>query len=198
MKPEIKIEGINLLSYLKTALKHITEVTKKVEAQTKEKVWDHFVSEGKKLTRQPQNFCGIDKTSKADCQLRKKAYTTKLTPEELKLLNKYRISTDKIVCQEESFTVNPEYQTDKEILDKVKKKISEIKDLPDDFFIYHTEELYSATSPKSIQQIFNKIDNPEELKTLLKIVSTIAIKVEEVDVDDNFIQVIAKEIKKGK
>ena len=134
-KPEITMVGIRRVAALDTVIKALTAVKVSADQEVKAKMAAEFIQQGRKINRRPDNFRGVDNDASASCELRARASTSKLSPEEVVILKAAGIPVQTVTAKVDTFVINPAYVDDAAVMEKVAAMLGKIKGLPDDFFL---------------------------------------------------------------
>ncbi len=171
---EVAVKNLNQLASIKAVLAALEGMAKTTEAEIKAQMAEEFVTEGCAIGRRPENFKGIDAGATASCQIRKRSSRSVLTEGEVELLEANGITYETIDDVEDTFVINPAYAGDSDLLQKISKKLEQIKDLPEDFIQHQEGKSRRVASDDSIQEIFTL--KPEVTSELLDVVATLAIR----------------------
>lgn len=134
----------------------------------------HFVEEGAKLGRRPQNFKGIAKQSTASVQLKEKGAASKINEDEMKILDANKIPYTKRT-EPGVFYFNPELNGNSELLGKISKALNKIDELDGiEVIKFRPEETVHVVDEASIDALFATEDS-EVIAKLLPMVSTTAV-----------------------
>ena len=178
----VTVPQLALLASLKRVIKAVQALYTTTEAQVKESVTEIFVRQGLDLRKQPKNFDACEGAAKANCQMRRRAVTSRLSEEEANALQQAGVSVTKVVAQVEAYQFNPKYKNDSTLLGKVSKAICKIPGVPPDLIVMQEEVSHYATTEESITEAFQKCDR-EKVKEILKIVAVVALKIADGDED---------------
>jgi len=182
----VEIPGLHQLASVGTVIDALNTLYSTLETKVKATMISKFIELGVQQKHQPANFEGTEKNARSSCQLKKRSSKSALKPEEVKILDEHGISTEDMVSREEAFVINPKYTGDQKLLAKISKKLSEIKDLPEDFIQVQTKISSKATTSTTIEEVFAKVEDVEHVRTLVNIVASPAIKfrLENGDIDE--------------
>jgi hypothetical protein len=170
----VEIPGLRRLAALNIVIKALDALKTTEETAVKTTLKETFVKRGMELGHQPKNFTGVEGDASANCQCKKRSSRSSLTDEEVTLLEKFKIAYKKDISQPEAYTVNEKYVNDQEILKRVSKLL--IKAGLEDFITLQSEKFTFVTTEVSIEEVFNKIANTDDVSMLLEIVATLAMK----------------------
>lgn len=173
-KASIEITGIEALSAIDHAIKALTALKETYEADVKSEVAMHFVKAGVEARRRPVNFTGTDGKATASCELRKRSSRSGLAEGEIEMLEQAGITTEVAEDVVDTFVINPAYAGDQNLLAKIEKKLSQIKDLPEDFILRQEGVSRRIVPDAALDQIFTF--DEATAAALLPVVSTIALK----------------------
>lgn len=173
-KASIEITGIEALSAIDHAIKALTALKETYEADVKSEVSTHFVKAGIEAGKRPANFTGTEGKATASCELRKRSSRSGLAEGEIEMLEAAGIATEIAEDVVDTFVINPAYAGDQDLLAKIEKKLSQIKDLPEDFILRQEGVSRRVVSEAALDQIFTL--DEETVAALLPVVGTIALK----------------------
>ncbi|CAM6055321.1 unnamed protein product [Sphagnum tenellum] len=171
--PVVALEEFGSISAVIKTLKTMLDT---IETEVKTGMKEHFVKEGQKSKKRPENFKGVDGFVTASCELRARSSASHLSGAEQELLEKYKIPTETVKSQEETFIVNPAYANDGALLQKVGDAIGKIKDLPADFILKQEAVSKVIVADTALDFLFANQTDTNVLSTLVSIVGTLAIK----------------------
>lgn len=171
-KTEVVIEGIADLAAVDALMKSLSALKETLEGQVKERVLTEFkaqVAHGRKI----ENFRGVDDGASASCEFRKRSTASALTEPDMDLLNRWKVPFGKNVIVEECFRVNPKYTGDSELLEKISKAISKVKDVPEDFI-----ELQAGVSKNVVTEetIATACKDSKVFDAVATVIGTLALK----------------------
>jgi hypothetical protein len=193
---EVALPGMLQLARLDALIKSFAGLKAKVESKVKDSMTDYFVRVGMELSKQPENFKGIEGLANGSCQLKIRSTASYLTDEERALLDAHKISTVKVTSQVETFIINPAYGTNMEILSKVSALLeaaAEAGEIPSDLFQKQDAVESYVVDKDAINQVFalkggkKPGDRERLIRALLPVVSSLAVKttIEEDDLEKN-------------
>jgi hypothetical protein len=172
----IETEGLERYS----ALDHVEKLLKALKETHREPITeqmlDHFVEEGLRRGKRPDNYKGAENGCSASLEFRKRTSNSKLTDVELQLLEKYDVPVDSIEEVPSAFLINPKYAEDEELLAAVSNAISRVKNLPDDFLVRQMPMHRVVVHEDALDHVFAVQAEPETVTELARIVSTLAMK----------------------
>jgi hypothetical protein len=171
-KAKIALTGLENYAAIDTVLKGFKAIMETVGESVKGDMNSIFVGIGKQLKARPDNFRGIDGKASASCELRNRASSSPLSPEEVELLSKNEIPVGSIVTKEAAYIINPTYFNDSALLEKVSKALEKVAGLPADFILVQEKEEKKVVTDETVSKVFEK--GLSEL--LLPIVTVPAIK----------------------
>lgn len=164
-----EIKGLEKYVALCAARDAIDTLIKTIEMDdVKPALSSEFVTAGRLDGKRPANFHGVEGEAKASCELRKRAWNSSLTPEEVELLNKHKISTE----ERFGWVINKAYANDIALQVKVSKALSAVEGIPSDFI--QPVPVVRTTTNDSLDQLFRL--PAKTITELLPIVGTLAIK----------------------
>ena len=170
----VEINDLHLLTSLGIVITAVQTLYATVEGKVKGIVADKFIELGTASKHQPKNFEGVDGDARASCQLRKRVSRSALTEEQVAFCTKHGISTQEEVKQEEKYAVNEKYHEDQATLEKASKCLVKAG-LPEDFIVLQPKIATMGTTKTSIEEVFAKVPNRDDIRVLLDIVSTLAL-----------------------
>lgn len=179
-----EVDGVKKLAALDTVIRALSTLRDTSEQEIKQAAADEAVIRGMKAGKQPENFDLTDEDASAGFQLRKRSSRSVLKDEEIEILNQFKISTEEIVDREEMYGVNPKYAQDQATLEKVSKFL--VKAGLDDFIMMQTKVARRVTTETSIAEVFQKIKTADEVKQLLPLVSSLALKINDIETGEAF------------
>jgi hypothetical protein len=166
----VEITGLELVAALDAAEKAIKSLKTEARAGVDDQIRDHFISEGIRTGRQPDNFRGQEGKASASCELRKRSTASALTEVEVALLTENGITTEVIEDKTETYIINPSYLADSELMGKVAKLLA--GNVPLDFIQKQTSQKKTVVTDVSVIEAFRS----KNLADLIKVVGTIALK----------------------
>ena len=182
----VEVEGIERLNHIDTAINILTTARNSIEQGVLEKIHALFMRTIKADGGgKPESFNGVEGLAEANFQLRKRSASSALNDEERKILAKAKIPIRKEIITPKLFAINPEYATDKKLIEKVEKALSKI--VPADFIVMQEEKTKFIVDEACLEEAL-KTKNSE----VVKLVTTLAIKW--VDSDDRPVN-ISKTVK---
>lgn len=190
------IAGLKRLAAINTLLKALKGLKESSDAEVRGVAAEHFIEEGMKLGRQPDNFDAFEDNASANVQLRKRGTNSVINEETNAVLQKYGIVTEVIVERAQLYTVNPKYMDDQAKLKKVSDFL--VKNGMDDFILMQTEVSRRVTTEQTITDTFQKVHDKDELRQVLPLVSELAIKVAEQDTREALMMILADLEKQSK
>lgn len=155
-KEEIPVTGLANYAIIDKVVKGFTALQKTLGEGVKDEIVSTFVSMGGQFKKRPDNFRGTDGVASASCEIRKRASTSPLTPEETDLLDKNGVPYEEVTLQEDCYVINAAYFADQAMLEKVSKALEAVKGLPDDFIMRQTAIKKKVVTDESIETVFAK------------------------------------------
>jgi len=161
------------IDFITKSLKGVRET---YEGMLKDEMFDHFLDEGIKIGRRPENYRGINGFGEASCEMRQRSSASVLTEEEASELTKAKIEVTEVTIKEEAYLFNPEVISNPELRAKVSKALSGI-----DFgglqpILYQPSEKAKVASPEAIEQAFKVIKDSKILRKIAGMLTTLAVK----------------------
>lgn len=171
-KKEFNISGLSDLSTIDALMETLEAHRAAVAAKVKSQMKDQFVELGNIDGKRPANFRGVDGDASASCELKKRSSVSKLSDEEVEMLDDAGISYEKAIVVQEAFLINPAYASDQALMDKVSKALEKVPGLPGDFIQFQAEVSKNIVTDESMDQVFKNGVADE----LLDIVSVLSVK----------------------
>jgi hypothetical protein len=171
-KAKIALTGLENYAAIDTVIKGFKSLFETVGSSVKDDMNSIFVGIGKQLKGRPDNFRGIDGKASASCEIRNRASSSPLSPEETKQLKKNGIPFEVVEVKPAAYIINPAYFNDSALLEKVSKALEKVKDLPSDFILKQERETKNIVTDETVDKVFEK--GLAEL--LLPVVTVPAIK----------------------
>jgi len=178
------VAGLKKLAALDTVIRALSTIRDTSEAEVKQAAADEAVARGMKAGKQPENFELRDADATAGFQLKKRNSRSTVKEEEAAILDSFGISTEEIVDREEMFGVNPKYAQDQATLEKVSKFL--VKAGLDDFIVMQTKVARRVTTETSIAEVFQKIKSADDVRQVLPLVSSLALKIKDIETREAF------------
>jgi hypothetical protein len=178
------VAGLKKLAALDTVIRALSTIRDTSEAEVKQAAVGEAVARGMKAGKQPANFELCDADATAGFQLKKRNSRSTVKEEEAAILDSFGISTEEIVDREEMFGVNSKYAQDQATLEKVSKFL--VKAGLDDFIVMQTKVARRVTTETSITEVFQKIKSADDVKQLLPLVSSLALKIKDIETREAF------------
>lgn len=171
-KPTFEIKGLFRLAFIDSTIKTLEGLKVSADLTVKSAMMNKFISLGKEIGRRPDNFSGKEKNATASCQL--KLRSRPLAEEEIAYLLENNIPVEDVSIPA-MYVINPEYFNNQELLEKVSKALSKIKDLPEDFIqVIPAKDQFKANE-ETLDAIFAAKVSDGEMETMIKMVTTIAV-----------------------
>ncbi len=152
VKDEIEIAGVEDLAQLHAMIVTLGSVAEVLTAEVKGQMREIFIDKAVTLGKRPENFKGVEGVAVASCELRKRASTSALTEEQIKILATAGLPVGKEVAVPELFAINPAYATDTKLLEKVSRLIE--KSVPADFIIKQAEISKTVVLDTTVEEAF--------------------------------------------
>ncbi len=170
-KQEVQMTGLEMYAQVDAAIKALTAMQKAMGAELKEFAAEEFLNRTAILGHRPDNFRGVEGAASASMELRKRSSASALTDEEAALLTMKGLPIETKVTVPMLFAINPEFQSNDALLEKVSKAIEGI--VPENFIVVQEEVSRPVVSDETIEAAFRVkgMDRP-----LFDIVTTLAIK----------------------
>jgi hypothetical protein len=176
-------ENLNVLAALDQVAEAVAGARVVYEGMIKDQVTDIFVEEGMELGKRPENMLGKACFSTASLELRKRSSASALNTDDQALLAKYNVPMGEKVIKDavpERFFFNPEILENPKLRAKVSAALGGV-----DFggiaplLQQPAEPAITAkvASDESIQAVFTAADNAKDVAQLMKLVTTLALKV---------------------
>lgn len=136
---------------------------------------EEFIKEGIFQEGAPDSFNSDYENSSVNFQLKKRSTRSVLNQEEIDILTKAGITTEKIETRVETYIINPKYKNNTKILNKVVKTLTNVKGIPDDLFLKQESDSQYVVGKDVLNEIFEKKRANSTYKKLLDIASIQAI-----------------------
>lgn len=191
-KQKVEIEGLSAYAALDAVEKAVKALKETDRAPINEQMLDHFVAEGLRIGRRPENFRGIEDAtfhnpesdtdesgfeSSASMELRARSTASALDEAAQGLLLANGIPVEEVEDRPETFIVNPAYANDAKVLEDVSKALSKIKGLPADFIMKQESTKKVVVAEGSLDAVFaDRTRDPGLVRELLKVVGVLAVK----------------------
>lgn len=173
-KKQIPLEGLRNLAMIDAAIKALEGIRSTYDSQVKASAFTSFVT----LTSgaRPDSFTGVDGDATCSAELRKRGTNSKLSDEEVALLQKHGITPLKEVTCRELFAINPKYAADSELLGQVEAALSAV--VPEDFIVKQDEISKMVVTDENMDAVFASKPRlaRDEFEALVRVVSTQALK----------------------
>lgn len=171
----VKLAGLEQLGAIDAVMKALTALRATVEMDVKSGMTAEFIKRGMAKQTRPENFKGEEGIATASCQLKKRSSTSPLSDSEIELLTEAKISVETVDLVAETFVINPAYKDDQVLLGKIEKKLSTIKDLPEDFIMKQAGVSRTIVGETALDEVF-AFDSADMIAQFLPMVSSLAIK----------------------
>ena len=168
-KIQLQVSGLQQLTLLDALIKQASAMQATLKADINAAGFDKFVSLSGQAER-PSSFEGVDGSSTASVEVRKRSSGSVLTDDEVKVLTDAGIESQTKVIQPHLFAINPKYATDESLLAKVEKALSKI--VPEDFISQQLEVSRKVVSDEMLDNAFRKGASEQ----VLAILTTMALK----------------------
>jgi hypothetical protein len=176
-------ESLNILAALDQVADAVAGARVVYEGMIKDQVNDIFVEKGMELGKRPENMLGTACFATASLELRKRSSASVLNTDDQALLAKYGVPMDEKVIKEavpERFFFNPEILNNPKLRAKVSAALGGV-----DFggiaplLQQPAEDAVTAkiACDDSINAVFTAADNDADVLQLMKLVTTLALKV---------------------
>lgn len=177
-KEQVVLAGLEEVAALDAVIKALTAIHVTKAAEVKTAMTERFAAEGTRLGKRPENFRGIEGDASASCELRARAVTSPLKPEELIACKENKISYTEVVDTVATYVINPEYLTNMEIMSAVEEALKSAKGIPSDLFQKQEGKSKIVVADTAFDELFDpKVKRSvATVETLLGIVGVPAIK----------------------
>lgn len=170
----VALPGIEALASIDAVIKALTTIKATVEAEVKSRAAIEFIKTGSEKKAKPENFKASEGVATASVQLKKRASNSTLSAEEVALLTDAGVSFETVEEVVSTFVINPAYKDDQALLGKVEKALKGVKGIPEDFILLQEGKSKTITTDASLDEVFKL--GQDQIKLLLPVVSTIAVK----------------------
>lgn len=175
--PEITILGMFSYTAICTAIGALTSLKGVYEMKVKTAAVNHWVKEGMKLKRKPENIRAVEGVANGSVEMRNRASSSPLTPEDAQRLRDHNIPLDEVISQKGVWVIDPTIISDDE---KMKQVVACLKDLSfaGDLFKWQEEKkvtIIDSTKDASLNAIF-ALQNEDVVRDLLSMSAVVAIK----------------------
>jgi hypothetical protein len=162
-KPSVSLAGLEELAKLDAVIKAT------VETEVKDLAFQMFFKEAQDKAARPDNFRAVDGAAEASIEMRKRSSASPVV-DDLPLFEMHNIPLEKKITTQRLFSINPRYENNDELLEKVSAALEGI--VPDDFIMIQEEQSKMIVSDETVDYAFtNKA--PEEI---IRAISVLAIK----------------------
>lgn len=174
-----EVKGVELLAALRAVETNVKAQIAVAEAGVKSLMTEHFVDEGMRIKRRPENYKGTDNGSEASLQLKCMSSASAVSEDAQALLAEHEIPLEKAVSQHATFMINPAYadlsvERNADMLAKVSDALAALG-LPVDFFLRQEEVSKQIATADSIDAVM-ALKNKSDVAMLLPLVSCLAVK----------------------
>lgn len=182
---QVEIGNLKNLATLVAIKKSVESMIEAFEEDVKSQAVVEFVKTGSAAKARPANFEGIDGSATASVQLKKKASNIALSAEEIDLLARFKISTEKRTDVHGTYVFDPEALKDEAKMEAIAKLLEDAGH--DDVIRYQEERSKTVVADAALDEVF-KLD-PVVIGDILPVIASIAVK-PKVD-EDEIAEVIA-------
>jgi hypothetical protein len=172
-KPVNKTVGLSDYAAVDALFKALKSRLETLKPGIEEQMSEHFLTEGLSIRRRPENYKGREGTDTASLELRIRSSASGLSDLEENLLAKHDIAVVDNVIVQEAFIVNPEYNTNFELLQKASDALV-AAGLPADIIQRQAGVTKRVVTEESLNQVFQKPRAVAE--QLLPVVGCLAVK----------------------
>lgn len=180
-KPEVAkvvVEGLEQAAALDAVIKALTAVRDTKMAEIKTSNVEHWVAEGMKTHKRPENFRGTEGAAEASCELRARAVSSPVKPEEAILLKEHGITMTEVVDTVDTYVINPAYMTNMKVMAAVEEALKSAKGIPADLFQKQDGKSKTVVAATAFDELFDpkKKRTIADMETLLPIIGSPALK----------------------
>lgn len=168
-RAEFQMSGLEQLAQVDALIKSLEGIKGTLDADVKAQALELFIEHAN--GKRPESFRGLEGTASASVELRKRATTSPLTPEQQVLLAAAGIKGEKVITTNKMFGINPKYAEDNSLLAKVEAALAGI--VPTDFIVLQEEKSKIVVTDQAIDAVF-KADEAD--RALVETVCVLAIK----------------------
>lgn len=169
-KLQVALPGLEQLAKINALMEALGGIQATLAAQCKEVGLDVLITEGNKIEKRPENFRGTDGIASASVELRKRASTSPLTPEQVALVELHGMKPFKQITTNKMYGINPVFAEDEKLLEAVEKALDGI--VPDGFIVVQEEKSKMIVTDEMLDAAFKKGIPREVVET----VSVMALK----------------------
>lgn len=175
-KLEVAVPALDDYASVAALIAALEAVLESLEGEVKDTVRTEFVNQGQLIKKRPDNFRAISKQATASCELRKRSVRSVLSDAEVEELKSHNIPVAVNEVQKAYFVINPDYAGDDELLTKVSNALQKVKGLPTDFIQHIEGKTTFVADEKSIDAVFAANLDQHTAKSLMSMVTTLALK----------------------
>lgn len=169
---QVEIGNLKNLATLVAIKKSVESMIEAFEEDVKSQAVVEFVKTGAAAKARPDNFEGIDGSATASVQLKKKASNIALSAEEVDLLARFKIPTEKRTDVHGTYVFDPEALKDEAKMEAIAKLLEDAGH--DDVIRYQEERSKTVVAEKALDEVF-KLD-PVVIGDILPVIASIAVK----------------------
>jgi len=170
-RAQVEIVGLETYASIDSVIKALETLKKTNKTEIDAQLMQHFITEGAKTGRQPENFDGSEGDATGSMQLRLRSSRSPLAAEEQDLLAERNIPMGTEVDVVERFVINEAYSGDQELLKKVSKALEKVPGMPADFIMLQEGKSRTVATQASIDAIFAT----REIDTISKLLGLVTL-----------------------
>jgi len=168
----VEVTGLERFAAINAAITALSALAAVEEAAIKADMTERFVELGSKTHEVPDNYKGVEGKATASMQLKIRCSASALSSEDQTILKKNNVPFSTKVKTQEAFLINPAYNGNMKLLEKVEKALSKV-DLPEDFLLRQEEVSTQIVTRETLEEVFKK--TPAVIEALIPVVSTLAV-----------------------
>lgn len=172
---EISVPGVEQFASIDAVIKALTAIKATLEGEIKAQGVAHFITDGMKIDRRPENVKATEGAAEASIQLKAKASNIAITEDDQERLAAAGIPLQTVDNVVKTFIINPEYAGNEKLLAKVSTALEKVPGLPNDFIQLQEDTKVVVDGDNTLNALF-ALDDRAQIEELLPLVSSIAIR----------------------
>lgn len=179
-KPTVAVsENLDILAWMDTVIDTVSGARAFYEAEVKLEARKIYIDRGMQQKSQPENLSLMaPEESTASAEFRKRSSMSKLTDEQIAVLEANSIPYETAVIKEEHYFFNPELINNPATRQAISKALANVPELKNQQVLMKQEkEVKYIVADESLNRAFAQVDKRSMLEAILDIVSVAAIKV---------------------
>jgi hypothetical protein len=182
-KREVNLgESLDIVAAISALTDTLESIKKTLDSQLKDQMTAEFVEEAIKTQRKPESFRGVGSVSSVSCEIRKRSSRSVLKPEEVVILNRLGIKTEKKVTKEaiqEHYFFNSKAFDDPKLVQEISDRLDGLTTADGEGLMMKQEGRAAVESDVVDADVLNEaaksITDVTDLTTVYKIVATNAL-----------------------